>query len=96
MRFEWDSEKAVTNLSRHGVSFDEAGSVFDDPLAATFDDPLHSLEECRQVTVGYSTRGRLLVVCHVERDETLRLISARPATARERKRHEEQTPKHDR
>jgi uncharacterized DUF497 family protein len=88
MRFEWDGSKAGENLKKHRVSFDEAVTVFYDPLAATFDDPDHSDEENRLVTVGYSARARLLVVCHVERGVATRLISARRATARERKRHE--------
>jgi uncharacterized DUF497 family protein len=88
MRFEWDGNKAAENLKRHRVSFDEAVTVFYDPLAATFDDPDHSNDENRLVTVGYSARARLLVVCHVERSAATRLISVRRATARERKRHE--------
>lgn len=88
MRFEWDREKAVPNRRKHGVSFDEAVTVFYDPLAATFSDPDHSGEEQRMITVGYSAQGRLLVVCHTERRGTVRIISARRATARERKRHE--------
>ena len=88
MRFEWDGSKAASNLKRHRVSFDEAVTVFYDPLAATFEDPDHSQDESRLVTVGYSARGRLLVVCHVERGGGVRLISARRATPRERKRHE--------
>jgi len=88
MRFEWDGSKAASNLEKHGVSFDEAVTVFHDPLAATFEDPDHSEDETRLVTVGYSARRRLLVVCHVERGPATRLITARRATARERKRHE--------
>ena len=88
MRFEWRSEKAAENLKKHGVSFEEAVTVFYDPLAATFDDPDHSLGERRFITVGYSSRGRLLIVCHTERKGALRLISARRATAREGTRHE--------
>ncbi len=88
MRFEWDAEKAAENLKKHGVSFDEAVTVFVDPLAATFDDPDHSLAEDRFLTVGYSSQGRLLVVCHTERRGAVRLISARRTTAHERKRHE--------
>lgn len=88
MRFEWDGNKAASNLKKHRVSFDEAVTVFYDPLAATFEDPDHSQDESRLVTVGYSARGRLLVVCHVERGGGARLISARRATPRERKRHE--------
>lgn len=88
MRFVWDPPKAATNLRKHGVIFEEAVTVFYDPLAATFPDPDHSEEEERLITVGYSARGRLLVVCHAERREGVRLISARRATAGERKRHE--------
>ncbi len=88
MRFEWDARKAEANLRKHRVSFDAAVTVFYDPLAATFDDLDHSLEEGRLVTVGYSAQGRLLVVCHTERGDSVRLISARRATPRERKRHE--------
>ena len=88
MRFEWDSAKATANIKKHRVSFDEAVTVFYDPLAATFEDPNHSEDENRLVTVGYSARRRLLVVCHVERGAVTRLITARRATARERKRHE--------
>ena len=88
MRFEWDGSKADSNLKKHRVSFDEAVTVFYDPLAPTFDDPDHSQDESRLVTVGYSARGRLLVVCDVERGRVVRLISGRRATPRERKRHE--------
>lgn len=67
MRFQWDSAKAESNQTKHGVSFEEALTVFYDPLAATFRDPQHSEREHRFITVGYSARGRLLVVCHTER-----------------------------
>jgi uncharacterized protein len=92
MRFEWDRTKAASNFKKHRVSFDEAVRVFYDPLAATFRDPDHSLDENRLITVGYSARGRLLVVSHVERGGATRLITARGATPRERKRHEEEAP----
>ncbi|MCI0626933.1 MAG: BrnT family toxin [Acidobacteria bacterium] len=88
MRFEWDREKARRNLRKHRVSFDEAVTVFYDPLSATFDDPEHSSDERRFITVGYSSRARLIVVSHTERGEALHIISARLATPRERKRHE--------
>lgn len=88
MRFEWDSDKAESNLKKHGVSFEEAVTVFYDPLSATFDDPDHSRGERRLVTLGYSAQHRLLVVCHTEREGSIRLISARRATKHERKRHE--------
>jgi uncharacterized protein len=88
MQFEWDREKGKRNLRKHGVSFDEGVTVFFDPLSATFDDPDHSIGEHRLITVGFSSPGRLLVVSHTERGNTIRIINARPATARERKRHE--------
>jgi uncharacterized DUF497 family protein len=88
MQFEWDRAKALRNFRKHGVSFDEAVTVFYDPLSATFDDPDHSIAESRLITVGYSARGRLLVVGHTERGGRTRIISARRATARERERHE--------
>jgi uncharacterized DUF497 family protein len=90
MRFEWDPEKAKRNLTKHGVSFDEAVTAFYDPLSATFDDPDHSDEEQRYITIGFSSQGRLLVVGHTERGEIIRIISARRATAHERKKHEKQ------
>lgn len=89
MRFEWDSKKATENLAKHRVSFEEAVTVFYDPLAATFPDPDHSVGEVREITVGHSASSRLLLVCHTERHgNTIRLISARLATRAERKRHE--------
>ena len=88
MQFDWDRGKAERNRKKHRVSFDEAVTVFYDPLAATFDDPDHSVGERRLVTVGRSSRGRLLVVAHIDRGESVRIISARLTTARERKRHE--------
>jgi uncharacterized DUF497 family protein len=88
IQFEWDNKKAKRNHRKHGVSFEEASTVFYDPLSATFDDPDHSVGEPRLITVGYSSRGRLLVVSHTERVKSIRIISARPATAHERKRHE--------
>mgnify|MGYP000748227682 CR=1 FL=1 len=88
MQFEWDHTKAKRNVRKHRVSFDEALTVFYDPLAASFNDADHSVGEHRFITVGYSSRRRLLVVAHVERRETIRIVSARLATAQERKRHE--------
>lgn len=90
MRFEWDPEKARRNLKKHGVSFDEAVTAFYDPLSATFDDPDHSDEEQRYITIGFSSQERLLVIGHTERGEVVRIISARRATAHERKKHEKQ------
>ena len=88
MRFEWDRDKAAGNLKKHRVSFDEAVTIFYDPLSATFPDPDHSFDEQRFISVGYSSRGRLLVVTYTERGVAVRIISARLATAKERKRHE--------
>ena len=88
MHFEWDRAKAERNVKTRRVSFDEAVTVFYDPLTATFDDPDHSVGERRLITVGNSSRGRLLVVIHVARGDSIRIISARLTTARERKRHE--------
>ena len=88
MRFEWDREKAETNLRKHRISFDEAASVFLDALSITIPDPDHSVGERRFLTLGTSASGRLLVVAHTEERSTIRLISARAATAAERKRYE--------
>ena len=88
MRFEWDRNKARSNVRKHKVSFDEAVTVFYDPLSATFDDPDHSVGEQRFITIGYSSSGRLLVVTYTERGAVLRIINARPATAKEKRRHE--------
>jgi uncharacterized protein len=88
MQFEWDRDKARRNLLKHRVSFDEAVTVFYDPLAATVDDSDHSIGERRCLTIGHSARERLLVVAHTERGTGVRIISARRATAGERKRHE--------
>ena len=89
MRFEWDRRKALVNLRKHGVGFDEAATTFYDPLSVTFEDPDHSLSEERVITVGFSLHKRLLVISHVERGSGIRIISARTATARERRKHEE-------
>ena len=89
MHFEWDFAKAAENLRGHGVSFEEATSVFFDPLSQTGRDPDHSVVEERFVTFGLSSGGRLLVVAHSERGDRIRLISARPATRAERKLYEE-------
>ena len=88
MQFEWDPGKAKENLKKHSVSFDEAVSSFYDPLSATFDDTDHSVGEQRYITIGFSSKNRLLVVAHAEKGEITRIISARAATAQERKRHE--------
>jgi uncharacterized protein len=89
MEFEWDERKAAKNETKHGVSFREAGTVFGDPLAITFSDPDHSEDEQRFLTFGFSQLNRLLVVSHTERAQRIRIISARPATRKERKIYEE-------
>ena len=89
MRVEWNARKAAGNLRKHGVSFDEAASVFFDPLSATGSDPDHSLEERRFVTFGMSSSGRLLVVAHADQDDLIRIITAREATRAERELYEE-------
>jgi uncharacterized protein len=89
-RFEWDHQKATSNLTKHSVSFEEASTVFDNPLAAIFDDKAHSADELREVIIGHSAQGRLLVVIFTERVErTIRIISARRATKREQHDYEE-------
>ena len=87
--FEWDPNKAKSNLAKHGVSFDEASTAFKDPFSMTIEDPLHSQEEERLVLIGYSRRNRLLVVIHADRGDRIRIISARAATRKERNRYEE-------
>lgn len=89
MKFEWDEDKAVSNLRKHGVSFAEASTAFADDLSLTGDDPDHLRGEHRLITFGISSIGRLLVVSHVERAGHIRIISARPATRTERKFYEE-------
>jgi uncharacterized DUF497 family protein len=88
MRFTWDPAKAAQNLIDHGVSFDEATTVFGDPLAATIPDPDHSIGEERLLTMGQSSAGKLLVVSHIEEGDTIRIISARRATSHERRDYE--------
>lgn len=90
MQFEWNPEKDVRNLERHGVSFEEAKTVFDDNLFVAFADPRHSIDERRYLIMGQSGQGRLLVVSYTERYKRIRLISAREATRRERKFYEEE------
>ena len=89
MQFEWDGLKARRNLVKHGVSFDEAASVFHDPLATTGADPDHSEGEERMVTFGMSSAGRLLVVAHTDRGQAIRIVSARTVTQHERRIYEE-------
>lgn len=88
MRFEWNENKALSNLSKHGVSFEEAKTVFDDPFYVDFYDPDHSEDEERYLIVGESSRGRLLIVSYTERGNSIRLISAREVTRTEREAYE--------
>ena len=88
MEFDWDPHKAVENLRKHEVSFDEAATVLGDLLSVTVPDPDHSFEESRFLTVGLSDQNRLLIVSHVERDSRYRIISARELTRMERKAYE--------
>ncbi len=87
--FEWDPKKALLNLKRHGISFDEASTAFRDPLSQTIEDPLHSENEERFVLIGRTIQGRILVIVHTDRGERIRIISARLATKKERLRYEE-------
>jgi hypothetical protein len=84
LRFEWDDSKAHLNLRNHGVNLEEAQTVFVDLLARIFDDEAHSVEEEREIIIGYSSRDRLLLVCFTEREDVIRVISARKATKKER------------
>ena len=86
--FEWDEEKAAKNLTKHGVSFSEASTVFADPLSRTIPDPLHSEDEDRFVVLGQSGLQHTLVVVHTYRGQIIRIISARTATSRERRDYE--------
>lgn len=89
LKFEWDSNKASSNEKKHGVTFEEASTVLSDFLSITIPDPLHPRDEERLVTIGQSDQRRTLVVVHTERGDVIRLISARIASAHERKRYEE-------
>lgn len=91
VRFEWDRHKAAINIRKHrGVGFDEASTVFDDPLAVIFDDENHSVDEAREIIIGRSTTSRLLLVYFTERArDVIRISSARLATQKERKDYEE-------
>jgi uncharacterized DUF497 family protein len=90
MEYDWDKNKAAANLSKHGVSFEEAKTVFDDPLYVDFYDPDHSFGEHRFILLGESAQRRLLFVSYMERNNGIRLISAREATLSERKAYEQE------
>jgi len=89
MQFEWDPRKAAANLKKHGVTFQEAATIFGDPLAITFQDPDHSEGEERQMTFGVSIQKRLIVVSHTQRKDRTRIISARLMDRKERVIYEE-------
>jgi uncharacterized DUF497 family protein len=89
LKFEWDKRKATANLKKHGVSFEEAATAFGDPLSLTIHDPDHSDEEDRFLLVGKTRTRKLVVVAHTERNDTIRIINARPAIRGERKNYEE-------
>ena len=88
-QFEWDPVKARLNLTKHEISFEEASTVFDDPLFITFLDEEHSTDEERYITLGLSNSNTLLLIAHTDREGTIRIISARKATKNERRFYEE-------
>lgn len=90
MQFDWDKQKAASNLAKHKVSFEEAATVFGNPLSDTFDDPDHSADEQRFLIIGHSENGRLLFVSHIDDGETVRIISARELTRTEREAYEQE------
>jgi uncharacterized DUF497 family protein len=83
LQFSWDERKAARNMEKHQVGFEEAKTIFDDPMFISFIDDEHSLDEERYITIGFSNLGRLLMVAHTEREGQIRIISARKATKRE-------------
>jgi uncharacterized DUF497 family protein len=89
MQFEWNPDKTNSNLKKHGVSFNEASTVFNDPLSVTFPDPDHSFGEERYVIIGLSSANRILIVSHTDRVNRVRIISAREATRNERRFYED-------
>lgn len=89
MIYEWDPKKAKANLRKHGVSFEEAATVFLDPLAVTYPDPDHSDREVREITVGHSAGQELVFVSHTQRGDRVRIIGGRRPTRKERKQYEE-------
>lgn len=92
IKFEWDEGKAASSLKKHGVSFEEASTIFDDPLAIIFEDEDHRAEERREIIIGHSILNRLLLVFFIERaQDMIRIFSARKATKKERRDYEENT-----
>jgi len=86
--FEWDSNKAKSNIIKHKISFEEASTIFADNHSITIDDPIHSLDEDRFITIGLSATHRVLVVIHTDRAEKIRIISARKASTKEKQQYE--------
>jgi uncharacterized protein len=83
MKFEWDESKRISNLEKHGISFEEAKTIFDNPLAVIFDAPYHSIGEIREIIIGHFSQDQLLVVAFTERSGVIRIVSARLANRRE-------------
>ncbi len=88
LTFEWNEEKSKNNFKKHGLRFEEAKTVFNDPLAITVDEPDHSDDEERYIDIGISSKGRLVVVWYTERNENIRIIGCRKATKKERRAYE--------
>ncbi len=93
MIYEWDAIKTAANLRKHGISFNDAATVFLDPLASTFPDPDHSADERREITIGHTMKRQLVFVSHCERGDRIRIIGARLATRSERRQYEEELGK---
>ena len=89
LQFEWDSKKSQSNKRKHGITFEEASTIFGDPLSITIDDSAHSIGEDRFVTIGTSVNDKLIVVAHTERNDIIRIISARKATRNEKRQYEQ-------
>jgi uncharacterized DUF497 family protein len=89
LQFEWDFKKSQSNKKKHGIAFEEASTIFGDSLSITIHDPAHSIGEDRFVTIGTSANGKLIVVVHTERDDIIRIISARNANRNERRQYEQ-------
>ena len=89
LQFEWDSKKAQSNKKKHGITFEGASTIFGDPLSITIPDPAHSISEDRFITIGTSINNKLIVVVHTDRDDIIRIISARKATRDEKNQYEQ-------
>ena len=89
LQFEWDSRKAQVNKRKHGITFEEASTIFGDPLSITIPDPAHSIGEDRLITIGTSADGKVVVVVHIYYNDIVRIISARKATGNERRQYEQ-------